>query len=113
MANTASSAAENVSEPKSEAHHQKALDDHVDADNKALHAGIMRKVRRQAFKDYVFFPLITFPVAPIVLAGNVGANLIRNLWSSTVIFCGHFTQDAETFTEAFERNLKAQPQNTH
>lgn len=59
-----------------------------------------RKGGRQAFKDYVFFPLLTFPVAPIVLAGNVGANLIRNLWSSTVIFCGHFTQDAETFTEA-------------
>ncbi|MBS8241056.1 acyl-CoA desaturase [Marinobacter lipolyticus] len=61
--------------------------------------GFLRKGGRQAFKDYVFFPLITFPVAPIVLAGNVGANLIRNLWSSTVIFCGHFTQDAETFTE--------------
>jgi len=61
--------------------------------------GFLRKGGRQAFKDYVFFPLLTFPVAPIVLAGNVGANLIRNLWSSTVIFCGHFTQDAETFTE--------------
>lgn len=61
--------------------------------------GFLRKGGRQAFKDYVFFPLITFPVAPIVLAGNVGANLIRNLWSSTVIFCGHFTQDAKTFTE--------------
>lgn len=59
-----------------------------------------RKGGRQAFKDYVFFPLITFPVAPVVLVGNVGANLIRNLWASTVIFCGHFTQDAETFTEA-------------
>ncbi len=57
-----------------------------------------RKGGRQAFKDYVFFPLITFPVAPVVLAGNIGANLIRNLWSSTVIFCGHFTQDAETCT---------------
>ncbi|MCL7943557.1 acyl-CoA desaturase [Marinobacter sp. ATCH36] len=58
-----------------------------------------RKGGRQAFKDYVFFPLVTFPVAPVVLAGNIGANLIRNLWSSTVIFCGHFTQDAETFSE--------------
>ncbi|SDW15964.1 fatty acid desaturase family protein [Marinobacter mobilis] len=58
-----------------------------------------RKGGRQAFKDYVFFPLLTLPVAPIVLAGNAGANLMRNLWSSTVIFCGHFTQDAETFTE--------------
>ncbi len=59
----------------------------------------LRKGGRQAFKDYVFFPLITLPVAPIVLAGNLGANLMRNLWSSTVIFCGHFTQDAETFNE--------------
>ncbi|MEP3563938.1 MAG: acyl-CoA desaturase [Marinobacter sp.] len=58
-----------------------------------------KKAGRQAFKDYVFFPALTLPVAPIVLAGNAGANLIRNLWSSTVIFCGHFTQDAETFTE--------------
>ncbi|WP_309043659.1 fatty acid desaturase family protein [Marinobacter sediminicola] len=59
----------------------------------------LRKGGRQVFKDYVFFPLITFPVAPIVLAGNLGANLMRNLWSSTVIFCGHFTEDAETFDE--------------
>lgn len=59
----------------------------------------VRKGGRQAFKDYVFFPLVTLPVAPIVLAGNLGANLMRNLWSSTVIFCGHFTQDAETFNE--------------
>ncbi|MFO8142254.1 MAG: fatty acid desaturase, partial [Marinobacter sp.] len=50
-----------------------------------------RKGGRQAFKDYLFFPVLTLPVAPIVLAGNVGANLIRNLWASTVIFCGHFT----------------------
>jgi fatty acid desaturase len=60
----------------------------------------LRKGGRQAFKDYVFFPLLTLPVAPVVLAGNACANLIRNLWASTVIFCGHFTADAETFTEA-------------
>ncbi len=61
--------------------------------------GFFEKGGRQAFKDYVFFPLLTFPVAPVVLAGNIGANLIRNIWASTVIFCGHFTEDAETFTE--------------
>jgi fatty acid desaturase len=58
-----------------------------------------RKSGRQTFKDYVFFPLATVPVAPIVVAGNMSANLVRNLWTSTVIFCGHFTEDAETFTE--------------
>ncbi|TDT43118.1 fatty acid desaturase [Halospina denitrificans] len=58
-----------------------------------------RKGGRQVFKDYVFFPVLTLPVAPVVIAGNVGANLIRNLWASSVIFCGHFTEDAESFTE--------------
>ncbi len=69
------------------------------ADKRQFLKAFLRKGGRQAFKDYLFFPLITLPVAPIVLAGNIGANLMRNLWSSTVIFCGHFTQDAETFHE--------------
>ena len=30
--------------------------------------------------------------APRVLAGNFCANLIRNLWTYVVIFCGHFTE---------------------
>lgn len=69
------------------------------ADKRQFLKAFLRKGGRQAFKDYLFFPLVTLPVAPIVLAGNISANLIRNLWSSTVIFCGHFTQDAETFHE--------------
>jgi len=58
-----------------------------------------RKGGRQVFKDYAFYPALTLPVAPVVIAGNFGANLIRNLWASSVIFCGHFTEDAESFTE--------------
>ena len=60
----------------------------------------LRKGGRQFFKDYIFFPLITFPVAGKVLLGNALANLARNLWSSTIIFCGHFTEQAQTFIEA-------------
>ena len=45
----------------------------------------------------MFFPAIaTINFIP-VLAGNAVANVIRNLWSSAVIFNGHFTEDAETF----------------
>ncbi|MDX5297498.1 MAG: acyl-CoA desaturase, partial [Gammaproteobacteria bacterium] len=58
-----------------------------------------RKGGRQFFKDYIFFPLITFPVAGKVLLGNALANLGRNLWASTIIFCGHFTEQAQTFDE--------------
>jgi linoleoyl-CoA desaturase len=39
-------------------------------------------------------------MAPAVLLGNLGANLIRNLWTFAVIFCGHFTADAEVFPES-------------
>ena len=57
------------------------------------------KGARQLFKDYVFFPLIAGPMWLWVLAGNLAANVIRNLWTSTVIFCGHFTADVHTFTQ--------------
>ncbi|HET9499966.1 MAG TPA: acyl-CoA desaturase [Marmoricola sp.] len=69
-------------------------------DNKALHAGIMRKVRRQALKDYVLFPALTGPLFPLTLAGNATANLVRNIWAFNIIFCGHFPAGVETFTEA-------------
>ena len=56
-----------------------------------------QKARRQILKDYVFFPVIAGPNALPVFAGNAIANVIRSLWSSAVIFNGHFTEDAETF----------------
>ncbi|MGN6779953.1 MAG: fatty acid desaturase family protein [Marmoricola sp.] len=68
-------------------------------DNKALHAGIMRKVKRQALKDYVLFPLLTGPLFPLTFAGNATANLVRNIWAFNIIFCGHFPAGVESFTE--------------
>ncbi len=61
--------------------------------------GIMRKVRRQALKDYVLFPALTGPLFPLTFAGNATANLIRNIWAFNIIFCGHFPSGVETFTE--------------
>src|SRR6476469_9728005 len=68
-------------------------------ENKALHAGIMRKVRTQALKDYLLFPALTGPLFPLTLPGNAIANLVRNVWAFNIIFCGHFPSGAETFTE--------------
>jgi fatty acid desaturase len=61
---------------------------------------VLRKVRRQLLKDYVIFPLLAGPFFLPVLAGNFGANLIRNVWSFAIIFCGHFTEHVETFPES-------------
>jgi linoleoyl-CoA desaturase len=59
---------------------------------------IGKKVMRQTGKDYVVFPLLTGPQFLSTLTANATANLMRNLWSYTVIFCGHFPDGAEKFT---------------
>lgn len=69
-----------------------------------LRKDFFRKIRRQLFKDYVFYPLLCWPVAVQVLLGNFLANLIRNLWTSTVIFCGHFTEEVQTFSQEDIKN---------
>ncbi|WP_313343713.1 acyl-CoA desaturase [Stenotrophomonas sp.] len=56
-----------------------------------------RKMGTQVLKDYVLFPALAGPFFLPVLLGNVVANVIRNVWTYVVIFCGHFTADAETF----------------
>ncbi len=60
---------------------------------------IWRKSRGQLAKDYALFPLLAGPFAPLVFAGNLSANLSRNLWSFMIIFCGHFPDGVEQFTE--------------
>ena len=57
------------------------------------------KGARQIIKDYLIFPLLAGPFFLWVFFGNLAANLLRNLWTSTIIFCGHFTGDVKTFTE--------------
>src|SRR5207244_9495065 len=59
--------------------------------------GIARKAVRQVLKDYVLFPLLAGPNALAVIAGNAIANLARNVWSFSVIFCGHFPEGTVTF----------------
>ena len=60
---------------------------------------IWNKVRRQTLKDYVLFPVLTGPSLPLTLLGNATANLTRNLWAFTIIFCGHFPDGTQEFTE--------------
>jgi fatty acid desaturase len=52
----------------------------------------------------VFFPLIAGPMFLPVIAGNFTANLIRNVWAFSIIFCGHFTEDAEMFPKEVLEN---------
>ena len=58
-----------------------------------------RKIARQVLRDYIVFPLLAGPWWLTVLVANAIANVIRNLWTYVIIFCGHFTADAETFSK--------------
>ena len=70
---------------------------------------IFAKMRKQFTKDYMFFPLIAGPMFLPVITGNFTANLIRNFWTFSIIFCGHFTEDAETFPiEVLENESRGQ-----
>ncbi len=62
--------------------------------------GIRGKMIRQVVKDYLAFPALSGPKGfKRTLAANATANVVRNIWSNAIIFCGHFPDQAYTFTE--------------
>ncbi|MCW2495695.1 acyl-CoA desaturase [Jatrophihabitans sp.] len=74
------------------------------SENKALWDGIWRKIGRQTLKDYVLFPALTGPLFVSTLTANATANLARNLWAFSIIFCGHFPTGVATFTQEETEN---------
>ncbi len=60
---------------------------------------VLGKIRRQATRDYVLHPLLSGPSALTTLTANATANLVRNLWTHSVIMCGHFPEGVQTFTK--------------
>jgi fatty acid desaturase len=58
-----------------------------------------RKAGTQVAKDYVLFPALAGRSWRRTLAANVTANITRNLWSHSVIMCGHFPEGVETFEQ--------------
>jgi fatty acid desaturase len=73
------------------------------------HAGsFKKKAIRQFLKDYILFPVVAGPMFLPVLAGNVTANIIRNIWTFSIIFCGHFTEDVEMFEDNLDKETKSE-----
>ncbi len=64
---------------------------------RAAGKAVLTKIRKQMTKDYVVHPLLSGPSFLPTLAANFTANVVRNLWSHSVIMCGHFPEGVETF----------------
>jgi NADPH-dependent stearoyl-CoA 9-desaturase len=73
-------------------------------DKREMAKAIWKKTRRQSLKDYVVFPALSGPFFLFPLAGNLTANLVRNVWSFTIIFCGHFPEGTHEFSEEETEN---------
>lgn len=59
----------------------------------------LAKATLQVAKDYLLFPALALWNAPRVIAGNLLANMVRNLWSFAIIFCGHFPEGVRLYSE--------------
>jgi NADPH-dependent stearoyl-CoA 9-desaturase len=76
------------------------------------------KARKQVVKDYIAFPLLSAAIAGALpreekgvgrafkstLAANFAANILRNVWAYSIIFCGHFPDQTYTFSQAEVEN---------
>ncbi|KQY03899.1 fatty acid desaturase [Mycobacterium sp. Root135] len=58
---------------------------------------VLAKIRKQATRDYLLHPLLSGPSAVSTLTANLTANLVRNVWTHSVIMCGHFPEGVQTF----------------
>jgi linoleoyl-CoA desaturase len=67
---------------------------------RAMLAEIGQKARRQILKDYVLWPLLAGPFFVIIFGANAAANILRNVWTFIIIFCGHFPAGVHHFRKA-------------
>jgi fatty acid desaturase len=74
-----------------------------------LHRAMVRKMVRQAGKDYLFYPALSGRRFLRTFLANLVAAGFRNGWAYIVIVCGHFADGAEKFTpEAIENETKSE-----
>ncbi len=87
-----------VTEPHIDADDPNSWSDKVGATLTHL-KDMWRKAKPQVLKDYVAFPLLSGPSAFTTLLANATANIGRNMWTHAIIFCGHFPDGVQLFTE--------------
>ena len=69
----------------------------MSAEKRAEARRTVRKALQQVAKDYAVWPALSGRGWRATLGANAVANLTRNLWSHSVIMCGHFPEGVEVF----------------
>ncbi len=60
---------------------------------------VKTKIRKHMTRDYVIHPGLSLVTGSALetMAANLVANWVRNVWTHSVIMCGHFPEGVETF----------------
>jgi linoleoyl-CoA desaturase len=75
------------------------IDERTPAAIRDAHARALRKWLPYYFKNFLFFPLLAGPGFLKVLAGNVAAEVLRDLYSAATIYCGHVGPETASYPE--------------
>ncbi len=75
------------------------LPDRSPASVRAAWRKALRKYVPYYAKNYVFFPALAGPLWWKVLAGNVAAEVLRDVYSAATIYCGHVGDDVASWPE--------------
>ena len=59
----------------------------------------VKRALRLAAKDYVVWPALSGRGWRSTVKASATANLVRNLWSHSIIMCGHFPEGVEVFEQ--------------
>jgi NADPH-dependent stearoyl-CoA 9-desaturase len=67
--------------------------------------GIWGKARNQIVKDYIAFPALSALLFrkrgyKATATANFTANIVRNIWAHSIIFCGHFPDQTYVFSQS-------------
>ncbi len=78
----------------------------------------LHKMLPYAFYEFVFWPLLAGPFWWKILVGNLGADVLRNVYSSAMIYAGHFGDDLKYYDQSFKAHgrgewYKAQVEAAH
>ncbi len=80
---------------------KKRMSEEDKAEFRANAQEVVQKIKQQATKDYFVAPALSVVGGTRAVRGtltaNIVANLVRNLWTNTVIICGHFPPGIATF----------------
>lgn len=97
---------------------QISVDEYADAPDKQAimrqkSRALFAKIGRQVGKDYLVLPALVGMTlgkrsALTTLSGNMTANMVRNLWTWAVIFCGHLTEQAHIYTHLDEDETRGE-----